>query len=108
MPKNNNVKEITFASISASPVLLPTNEGFSLYLITGDTSFTEATEHLVISPSGAVTQGMEYRIAIPGNVTIGTFGIEIFGRVLTVSEGANPIIISCIYNGTIWNVHVIS
>lgn len=108
MPKNNNVKEISLTSINASPVLLPTDEGFSLYLLTGDTDLTEATEHLVISPSGAVVQGMEYRIVIPGNVTIGTFGIEVFGRVLTVSEGANPIIISCIHNGTIWNVHVIS
>lgn len=108
MPKNNNVKEISFASIVSNPLLLPTNEGFSLYLITGDADLDETTEHLVISPSGAVVQGMEYRIAIPGNITIGTFGIEVFGRVLTVSEGANPIVISCIYNGTIWNVHVIS
>tara|TARA_R110000764_G_scaffold13842_2_gene39880 strand:- start:4496 stop:4822 length:327 start_codon:yes stop_codon:yes gene_type:complete len=108
MPKNNNVKEISFDSMNSNPVLLPTNEGFSLYLITGDATLNETTEHLVISPSGSVVQGMEYRIAIPGNVTIGTFGIEVFGRVLTVSEGANPIIISCIYNGTIWNVHVAS
>lgn len=108
MPKNNNTKEISFASIASNPLLLPTNEGFSLYLITGNADYSEATEHLVISPDGGVVQGMEYRIVIPGNVTIGTFGIEVFGRVLTVSEGANPIIISCIYNGTIWNVHVIS
>ena len=108
MPKNNNIKEISFDSIQTNPLLLPTNEGVGLYLITGDTSLVETTEHLVISPDGGVVQGMEYRIVIPGNVTIGTFGIEVFGRVLTVSEGANPIIISCIYNGTIWNVHVIS
>ena len=106
MPKNNNIKEISFASMNSNPVLLPTNEGISLYLITGDTTLNETTEHLVISPSGAVVQGMEYKIAIPGNVTIGTFGIEVFGRVLTVSEAANPIVIICIYNGTTWDVDV--
>lgn len=106
MPKNNNIKEISFDSIQTNPLLLPTNEGVGLYLITGDTSLVETTEHLVISPDGGVVQGMEYKIAIPGNVTVGTFGLDIFGRVLTLTEAANPALITCIYNGTTWDVYL--
>jgi len=106
MPKNNNIHEIATGAIVANPVVLPTNEGVSLYLITGDASFTEATENLVISPDGPAVVGMQYTFSKPANITVGTFGLDIFGRVLTLTEASEPALITCIYNGASWDVYL--
>ena len=77
-----------------------------MYLITGDVNYSEATEHLIINPIGDAVKGMQYNFAIPGNIPVGTFGIQIFERVLTIEEAAASNQVTCIYNGTSWDVYI--
>jgi hypothetical protein len=98
-------KEITAGAVPVDWGNIPLNTNIDEYHIytTGAVTLT-ASWTLTPKITDTPTEGMFVRMRYHGNVTMGSYSITLFGRVLTAWEALHHNIVEARYNGTAWEV----
>lgn len=109
MPKNLVYEEYTIAAAGATKSFAIADNDIDIYKITttGGGAVVLAA-NMIFNSSGTPTKGMIFNFQYGGQVTIGANTLSFFGVALTAAQALYESFIRCYYNGSAWEVQILT